>query len=104
MFRLLAGCSRYVLRWEVGGSMTEANMEKFVPHAREKLPVVASRIMPYNATQFIFKDLIRLCAMTRVQTSPYAKTNHNSNQLSHGSYDSVSRRPIIQFLPFKQKL
>jgi putative transposase len=71
---LLDGCSRYVVHWEIREAMAEADVQAVVQRAREKFPGVTPRIISDNGPQFIakdFKEFIRVCGMTHVQTSPH---------------------------------
>jgi transposase InsO family protein len=71
---LLDGCSRYVVHWEIREAMTEADVQAIVQRAREKFPGVTPRVISDNGPQFIakdFKEFIRVCGMTHVQTSPH---------------------------------
>ncbi|MCH7688617.1 MAG: transposase family protein, partial [Planctomycetes bacterium] len=61
--RLLDGCSRYVVHWEIRESMTEADVEIIVQRAREAFPDARPRIISDNGPQFIakdFKEFIRI--------------------------------------------
>ncbi len=71
---LLDGCSRYLVHWEIREAMTEADVQTIVQRGREKFPGVTPRIISDNGPQFIardFKEFIRICGMTHVQTSPH---------------------------------
>jgi transposase InsO family protein len=71
---VLDGCSRYVLHWEIRTSMTEADVEVILQRARELYPDARPRIISDNGPQFIakdFKEFIRVCGLTHVQTSPH---------------------------------
>jgi transposase InsO family protein len=72
--RLLDGCSRFIVHWEIRESMTEAEVETILQRARERFPGERPRIISDNGPQFIardFKEFIRICGMTHVRTSPY---------------------------------
>ena len=71
---LLDGCSRYIIHWEIREAMTEADVQAIIQRAREKFPGETPRIISDNGPQFIakdFKEFIRVCGMTHVQTSPH---------------------------------
>jgi transposase InsO family protein len=71
---ILDGYSRYIVHWEIRGTMTEAEIETILQRAREKFPEAKPRVISDNGPQFIardFKEFIRLCGMTHVKTSPY---------------------------------
>ena len=71
---LLDGYSRFIVHWEIRTSMTERDVETIVQRARERFPEARPRIISDNGPQFIaweFKQVIRLCGMTHVRTSPY---------------------------------
>ena len=72
--RLLDGCSRDIVPWEIREAMTEADIEQVIQRAREQFPGVTPRVISDNGPQFIakdFKEFIRVCGMTHVKTSPY---------------------------------
>ena len=72
--RLLDGCSRFIVHWEIRESMTEADVEPIIQRARERYPDARPRIISDNGPQFMakdFKEFIRICGMTHVRTSPY---------------------------------
>ena len=71
---VLDGYSRFIVDWELRGSMKESEIEVLLQRAREKFPGVCPRIISDNGPQFIardFKEFIRICGMTHVRTSPY---------------------------------
>ena len=71
---LLDGYSRFIVRWELRESMTEAEIETIIQRARERFPGERPRIISDNGPQFIakdFKEFIRICDMIHVRTSPY---------------------------------
>jgi len=71
---ILDGYSRLVIHWEIRPTMLEAEVETILQRAREQYPGEHPRIISDNGPQFIardFKDLIRICGMTHVRTSPY---------------------------------
>jgi transposase InsO family protein len=71
---VLDGCSRYVVQWDIGPKMTEADVEIVLQRARERFPGTHPRVISDNGPQFVardFKEFIRLSAMTHVKTSPY---------------------------------
>ena len=54
--------------------MKESEVETIVQRAREQFPGERPRIISDNGPQFVtkdFKELIRICGMTHVRTSPY---------------------------------
>jgi transposase InsO family protein len=71
---VLDGCSRYVVQWDIGLTMTEADVEIILQRARERFPGAHPRVISDNGPQFVakdFKEFIHLCGMTHVKTSPY---------------------------------
>jgi len=71
---VLDGASRFIAHWEIGESMTEAQIEIILERAKEKFPQARPRVISDNGPQFIakdFKEFIRLSGMTHVRTSPY---------------------------------
>jgi transposase InsO family protein len=71
---LLAGCSRFIVHWEIRETMTEVDVEQVVQRARERFPGAHPRVISDNGPQCIAKDFkafIRPCGMTHVRTSPY---------------------------------
>jgi len=71
---ILDGYSRFIIHWEIRETMTEAEVETILQRAREQSPGERPRIISDNGPQFIardFKELIRICGMTHVWTSPF---------------------------------
>jgi len=71
---ILDGYSRFIIHWEIRETMTEAEVETILQRAREQSPGERPRIISDNGPQFIardFKELIRICGMTHVRTSPF---------------------------------
>ena len=69
---VLDGYSRFVVHWEIRGSMKEADIEIIIQRAREKFPGARPRIITDNGPQFIardFKEFIRISGMRHVRTS-----------------------------------
>jgi putative transposase len=94
--RLLDGCSRYVVHWEIRETMTEVDVEQIVQRAREKFPGVTPRIISDNGPQFIakdFKEFIRLCGMTHVRTSPYYPQSNGKLERWHRTIKGDCIRP-----------
>lgn len=76
---LLDGCSRSIVHWEIRGSMTEADVETVIERARKRYPDARPRVISDKGAQFIandFKEVIRLCGMTHVWTSPYYRQSN----------------------------
>src|SRR5262249_4950730 len=74
LYSILDGYSRFLIRWELRETMTEAEVETIIQRARERYPDEWPRIISANGPQFIardFKEFIRICGMTHVKTSPY---------------------------------
>ena len=85
---LLDGYSRYLVHWEIRESMTEAQVEIILQHAREQFPEASPRIISDNGPQFIardFKEFIRLCGMTHVRTSPFYPQSNGKIERWHQS-------------------
>jgi len=71
---LLDGYSRFIVHWEIRETMAEADVETIVQRAREKFPGARPRLISDNGPQFIakdFKEFVRVCGMTHVQTAPH---------------------------------
>jgi len=71
---ILDGYSRFIIHREIRETMTEAEVETILQRAREQSPGERPRIISDNGPQFIardFKELIRICGMTHVRTSPF---------------------------------
>jgi putative transposase len=71
---VLDGYSRSIVHWEIREAMTAVDVEQVIQRARERFPGVTPRVISDNGPQFIardFKEFIRTCGMTHVQTSPY---------------------------------
>ena len=78
---MLDGCSRYIVHWEIRGTMTDVDVEQVVQRARERFPGVTPRIISDNGPQFIAKDLtefIRACGMTHGKTAPYYRQSNGT--------------------------
>jgi hypothetical protein len=54
---VLDGCSRFIVHWDIRESMTEADIEIILEHAKEAFPLARPRIISDNGPQFIAKDL-----------------------------------------------
>jgi Integrase core domain len=60
--RVLDGCSRYLVHWDLRESMKEADIEMILERAKEKHPQARPRTISDNRPQFIardFKEFIR---------------------------------------------
>jgi len=71
---VLDGASRFIVHWDIGETMTEAQIEIILERAKEKYPDARPRIVSDNGPQFIakdFKEFIRMSGMTHVRTSPF---------------------------------
>lgn len=93
---LLDGYSRYVIDWDIRESMTEADVEIIIQHAREKFPDEKPRIISDNGPQFIakdFKEFVRMCGMTHVRTAPYYPQSNGKIERWHKSLKSECIRP-----------
>ena len=94
---VLDGCSRYVVHWDLRESMTEADVEIILEHAKEKYPEARPRIISDNGPQFIardFKEFIRVSGMTHVRTSPYYPQSNGKLERWHQSVKSECIRPL----------
>jgi transposase InsO family protein len=93
---VLDGASRFIVHWEIGESMTEAQIEIILERAKEKYPAARPRIISDNGPQFIakdFKEFIRLSGMTHVRTSPYYPQSNGKLERWHGSLKTECIRP-----------
>jgi transposase InsO family protein len=93
---VLDGASRYIVHWEIGETMTEAQVEIILQRAREKFPQARPRIISDNGPQFIardFKEYIRVSGMTHVRTSPYYPQSNGKIERWHGSLKRECIRP-----------
>ena len=93
---VLDGASRFIVHWEIGESMTEAQIEIILERAKEKYPAARPRIISDNGPQFIakdFKEFIRLSGMTHVRTSPYYPQSNGKIERWHGSLKRECIRP-----------
>ena len=72
---ILEDYSLFVSHSEICESMKkESEVETIVQRTREQIPGKRPRIISDNWPQFVakdFKELIRICGMTHVRTSPY---------------------------------
>jgi transposase InsO family protein len=93
---LLDGASRSIVHWEIGESMTEAQIEIIMERAKERFPQARPRIISDNGPQFIakdFKEFIRISGMTHVRTSPYYPQSNGKIERWHGSLKRECIRP-----------
>ena len=95
---VLDGYSRYLVHGEIRESMTEAEVEIILQHAREQFPQASPRIISDNGPQFIardFKEFIRLCGMTHVRTSPFYPQSNGKIERWHQSLKGECLRPGV---------
>ena len=93
---VLDGASRFIVHWEIGESMTEAQIEIILERAKEKYPAARPRIISDNGPQFIakdFKEFIRISGMTHVRTSPYYPQSNGKIERWHKSLKGECIRP-----------
>jgi putative transposase len=93
---ILDGYSRSIVHWEIRESMKEADVEIIVQRAREKFPDARPRIISDNGPQFVakdFKELIRICGMTHVRTSPYYPQSNGKLERYHRTIKGDCVRP-----------
>ena len=93
---LLDGCSRYLVHWDIGETMTEAAIELIIQQALERYPEAKPRIISDNGPQFIardFKDFIRLSGLSHVRTSPYYPQSNGKLERYHRTIKSDCIRP-----------
>jgi len=93
---VLDGCSRYIVDWEIGEQMKEADIEILLQRAREKYPHARPRIISDNGPQFIakdFKEFIAFTGMTHVRTSPYYPQSNGKIERWHKSLKQECIRP-----------
>jgi len=93
---ILDGYSRYLVHWDIRETMTEADVEIVLQHARERFPQAKPRIISDNGPQFVardFKAFIRQCGMTHVRTSPYYPQSNGKIERWHKSLKGECIRP-----------
>ena len=93
---VLDGYSRFVVRWEIRESMTEADVQIVLQRAKEAFPDVHPRVISDNGPAFIakdFKEFIRLSGMTHVRTSPYYPQSNGKVERWHQSLKRECIRP-----------
>ena len=93
---VLDGMSRFIVHWEIGEQMKEADVELIIQRAAEKYPGVSPRIISDNGPQFIARDFhtfIRLAGMTHVRTSPYYPQSNGKIERYHRTIKSTTIRP-----------
>jgi transposase InsO family protein len=76
------------VNWDLRESMTEADIEIILEHAKELHPETRPRIISDNGPQFIAKDFtefIRVSGMTHVRTSPYYPQSNGKIERWHKS-------------------
>lgn len=95
-FGLIDGASRFVVHWEIRGSMKEADLELVIERAKAAHPQARPRIISDNGPQYIsrdFREFIRLSGMTHVRTSPYYPQSNGKIERFHGSLKRECIRP-----------
>jgi transposase InsO family protein len=93
---ILDGCSRFIVHWAIGETMTESDVELIVQQALEQYPGVTPRIISDNGPQFIakdFKEFIRLTGLSHVRTSPYYPQSNGKLERYHRTIKSDAIRP-----------
>ncbi len=93
---VLDGCSRAILSWNIGETMSEADAEIVLQQAREQYPKAKPRIISDNGPQFVakeFKEFVRLCEMTHVRTSPYYPQSNGKIERWHRNLKEECVRP-----------
>ena len=93
---ILDGYSRYIVHWDIREKMEEVDVEIIVQAAREKFPQARPRIISDNGPQFVakdFKELIRICGMTHVKTSPYYPQSNGKLERWHQTIKGECIRP-----------
>ncbi len=96
LFSILDGFSRYIIHWEIRTSMTEADAQIVLQRGRERFPDARARLISDNGSQFIalgFKELIRLCGMTHVRTSPSHPQSNGKQERWYATLKSECIRP-----------
>lgn len=86
MCSILDGYSRFIVHWEIRENMKEGVVETIIQRAREQYPNERPRIITDNGPQLIakdFKELIRICGMTHVKTSPYYPQSNGKIERFH---------------------
>jgi putative transposase len=99
---ILDGYSRYIVHWEISAfhaaeSMTEADVETILQRAREAFPGERPRLISDNGPQFVareFKEFVRLCGMTQVQTFPYYPQSNGKVESWHKTVKRECIRPL----------
>jgi transposase InsO family protein len=94
----LDGCSRFIFHGELLESMRESDVEVDLQRAREKFPDSRPQIITDNGPQFIardFHEIIRLCGMTHVRTSPYYPQSKGKIERWHGMLKQDCLRPHL---------
>ena len=93
---ILDGCSRYIVNWDLRGSMTEADIEIILERAKEFHPEARPRIISDNGPHVIakdFKEFIRISGMTHVRTSPFYPQSNGKIERWHKSLKGECIRP-----------
>jgi len=100
--RVLDGCSRFIVHWDIRLSMTEMDVEIVLQKAHEQFPEASPRVISDNGPQFIasdvpvrndFKEFIRLSGMTHVRTSPHYPQSNGKVERWHKTLKSECIRP-----------
>jgi putative transposase len=95
---VLDGYSRSIVHWDIGESMTEAEVELILERAKEKFPGFKPRVISDNGPQFIardFKEFIRISGMTHVKTSPFYPQSNGKIERWHQSLKQECIRPGV---------
>lgn len=93
---VLDGYSRYIVHWEIRGTMKTDEIEIIILRAKEKFEGETPRIISDNGPQFIaneFKEFIRICGMTHVRTSPFYPQSNGKIERFHKTLKQECIRP-----------
>lgn len=93
---VLDGYSRFLVHWELGERMGEADVAIVLQGAKERAPGATPRVISDNGPQFIakeFKAFIRLSGMSQVRTSPAYPQSNGKLERWHKSLKNECIRP-----------
>lgn len=96
LISVLDGCSRSIIAWDIGESMTTQDVEIVLQRAHEAFPDARPKVVSDNGGQFVsrdFKELIRVLGMTHARTSPYYPQSNGKIERWHHTIKSEGIRP-----------
>ena len=95
---ILDGFSRYIVNWDLRGSMTEADIEIILERAKELHPEARPRIISDNGPQFIAKDFNEFIRISGISKTTAPNVRESVTARGPGSPVALTRTaplPIV---------